>query len=212
MSKLRKKYVVNGLDEKVYLLSDKQLCERIISDSKSNYNWIAPARELVRVCEKKSFSKEYAITIKAAILNCFANIEHVGRINHGDKYLNDSRDDKAIEKCYNSLYGVDDEKAVSARKYFLTEFIESSSQFPVLSTHYHIGDTYNNIRNDWVKKNVEKYITQEKINFSKFSTVLYDDFLETITTAEEQGMFIKDDEKEKKEWKSFCKKMRSTNI
>ncbi len=207
-----KKYAIQGWDEKVYLLSDKQLCERIISDSKSNYNWIAPARELVRVCRKKGFNKEYAIKIKVAILNCFANIEHEDRINHGDKYLNDSRDDKAIEQCYNSLYGVDDEKAVSARKYFLTEFIESSSQFPLLSTHYHSGNTYKNIHNNWVKNNVEKYITQEKIDFSHLSTALYDDFLETITTAEEQGMFIKDDEKEKEEWKSFCKRMRSINI
>ena len=45
-------------------------------------------------------------------------------------------------------------------------FNNITSQFPVLSTHYHIGDTYKSIRNDWVKKNVEKYITQEKINFS----------------------------------------------
>ena len=206
------KHLVNGWHGEKYMLSDKQLYRRVMSDSKSDYNWIAPARELIKVCEKRKFSKEYAIKIKATILNCFANIEHGARINHGDKYLNDPRDDKAIEKCYNSLYGINDEKAVSARKYFLTEFIESSSQFPVLSTHYHIGDTYKSIRNDWVKKNVEKYITQEKINFSKLSTVLYDNFLETIITAEEQGMFIKDDEKEKEEWKSFCKRMRSVNI
>ena len=76
MSLKEKKYMVKGRDGTVYFMTDVELCNRVMRDSKSDKNWIASARELVRVCKNPFFSKEYALSIKVAILNCFANLEH----------------------------------------------------------------------------------------------------------------------------------------
>ena len=45
-----KKYHINGWRGKEYSLTAKELYERVMEDCKSNYNWIASATELVRVC------------------------------------------------------------------------------------------------------------------------------------------------------------------
>lgn len=69
MSLLEEKYTVVGWHNERYFMTAKQLCERVLTDSKSDYNWIASAAELVRVCTQPSFPQEYAQAIEIAILN-----------------------------------------------------------------------------------------------------------------------------------------------
>ena len=75
MSSFEKKYNITGWKGKKYSLTAKQLYERVLEDSKSDYNWIASATELVRVCNDSCFPEKYAIAIKIIILNSFANLE-----------------------------------------------------------------------------------------------------------------------------------------
>ena len=67
MSLLEKKYVVISHYGVPNRMTAKQLCERIKEDSKSDYNWISPARELVRICKIPGFPAESALFIKVAI-------------------------------------------------------------------------------------------------------------------------------------------------
>ena len=115
MSFVEEKYMVTGHHGDTYSLTAKQLYERILDDSKSDYNWIASASELVRICKKTSFPAEYALAIKCAILNCFTNIEHRANCG-GDRYIDKPADQEAVQECYNSLYQVEDEKAISGTK------------------------------------------------------------------------------------------------
>ena len=75
MSFFEKKYKVTDWDGDTHSLTAKQLYERVLDDSKSDYNWIASATELVRVCNNPCFPEMYAVGIKMIILNCFANLE-----------------------------------------------------------------------------------------------------------------------------------------
>ena len=98
-----------------YLFTAKQLYDQVMADSIYDYNWIVPAHELVRICKEPTFPKKYALAIKIAILNCSARIEH--RANFGfDGPIHIPEDYEAISFCYNSLYGIDNEDAQSARK------------------------------------------------------------------------------------------------
>ena len=101
----RKFYVIDHYDN-MHKMTAKELCQRIKEDSKSDYNWIAPARHLVRICKSPKFPVEYAIIIKSAILNCFANIEWRANFS-GVRHRLNIEDEEAVEYCYNSMFGID---------------------------------------------------------------------------------------------------------
>ena len=186
-------------------LTAKQLYERIVQDSKYDYNWIAPARELVRICKKTSFPTEYALAIKIAILNCFANIEH--QANFGfDRPIHDSADEEAVQYCYNSLYGIDTEEAVSARKRYLTEMINAALYIQILNPLYHPGSTFIKIRENFTKSKFEEYISQEEIDFKQLAKTLSSSFSQIIETADANGDFDEDEKKDRESWKIFFPK------
>ena len=201
-------YLVTSHDGDVYRMTAKQLCNRIIEDSKYDYDWISPARELVRICKLPDFPEECSLIIKVAILNCFANIEH--RANCGsDRYYTDPRDEKAVEYCYNSLYGIESEEAVSARTKFLSEMIALASYTNILfDSHYHPGPTFRNLRDDWGKSKFEEYISKENIDFKNLVETLKAEFVEFIKKAESNGDFEEDDKKDMEEWTEFFKKFK----
>ena len=191
---LCKKYRVVGWYETIHRLTANQLCKRIKKDSQSDYNWIAPARELVRICKLPDFPVECSLVIKVAILNCFANIEN--RANRGgDRYYTNPDDANAVEYCYNSLYGNDSEEAISARKSFLTQMITSASDIRILDPHYHPGPTFRKLREDWIKSTFEEYIPKKNINFRKLTETSEKSFLELIKKAESEGSFEEDEKK-----------------
>ena len=53
------KYVVFGR-RGIQNMTAKELYNRVMEDSKSNYNWIASATDLINVCNKKNFPEEKA--------------------------------------------------------------------------------------------------------------------------------------------------------
>ena len=207
MSFVEEKYMVTGHHGDTYSLTAKQLYERILDDSKSDYNWIASASELVRICKKTSFPTEYALAIKCAILNCFANIEQRANCG-GDRYINKSADQEAVQECYNSLYGVEDEEAVLARRRYLAEIVATASYTRIFDSLYHPGPTFRKLRKDWNKSKVQEYISKEKIDFKQLIEVLHGEFVEIIKKAEVDGAFEEDERAEKESWKKFYEMMR----
>lgn len=211
MSFFEKKYMVTGHHGDIHSLTAKQLYERVLNDCKSDYNWIASASELVRICKKASFPAEYALAIKCTILNCFANIEHRANCG-GDRYIDNPADQEAVQECYNSLYGVKDQKAVSARKRYLAEMIATASYIRFLDSLYHPGPTFRKLREDWSKSKVQEYISQEKIDFKQLVEVLRNEFVEIIKKAEVAGAFEEDERADRESWKKFYERMRDMDI
>ncbi|MBR6505017.1 MAG: hypothetical protein IKT41_04855 [Clostridia bacterium] len=187
-------------------MTAKELYNRVMEDSKSDYNWIASAPVLVTLCKEPTFPEEYAQGIKIAILNCFANIEH--RANScGDRYRSKVSDKAAVEECYNSLYGVESEKAISARKRFLSEMISTASYVRLFDSLYHPGPTFKKLCVDWRKAKFEDWISKRNINFEKLIEVLRISFTAMIKEAELKGDFIEDEKKDAEEMKEFYRKI-----
>ena len=191
----------------MHMMTAKQLCERIVQDSKSDYNWIAPASELVRVCELLSFPTKYALTIKVAILNCFANIEN--RANSGgDRYFTKPADAEAVQKCFNSMYGVNREDVVLARRYYLTEMLKYATYTRVFDSLYHPGETFRKLREDFITTKVEENISKKEVDFNTLVESSKNEFAETVKVADSKGAFVEDEEKDQKEWTEFFKRMK----
>ena len=207
-----------GFTERKYKITDwfgerhsftaKQLYERILEDSESDYCWIAPAYELVRVCKKKHFPEEYAVMIKSAILNCFVNVEHRANCG-GGRYKDRPGTKEAVEECYNSLYGVEKEEAISARKRYLSEMVASASYTGLWDPLYHPGPTFKKLRQDWNRAKVEKYFSYKEINFSALVKVLRKEFEEIVKKAEEKGAFDEDKKADLEEWGKIYEELRN---
>lgn len=188
MKIMKKRYLVNSWNGEVYFLTANELYEKVMKDSKSTYNWIAPASEIVRICKKKSFPEEYANDIKIAILNCFAKLELVS----DDEFRILDKDYEAVRFCYNSLNEVD-EKTMSARQNYLKAVIRS-----VAFNHYeipiHHGKTYFQKCDDWINSKFYENINEEEIKFPSFIEYLKQDFQNMIKNAEKEGVFQEEDD------------------
>ncbi len=183
-------------------ITPKQLYERVVNDSKSNFNWITSATELVRICKETSFPAEYALVIKCAILNCFANIEH--RANCGAIPCIKT-DQEAVQECYNSLYEVEDQRAVLARQRYLTEVINTVSY----TYYYYRGPVFLKLEDSWRKSKFQEYISQEKIDFNQLVKKLEADFDKFIKKAEIDGTLEEDKKGEEIMLKSLYEKIKN---
>ncbi len=204
MSFFEKKYLVLSYDSGACLLTAKQLCERVVNDSKAgDFNWITSATELVSICKKTSFPNEYALVIKCAILNCFANIVH--RATCGNERYIDETDQAAVQECYNSLYEVEDQRAILARQRYLAEVIA------YVSSHYYYyrGPSFLKLEDRWRKSKFREYIPQEKIDFNQLEKQLKADFDNFIKKAEIDGTLEEDKKEEERMLKSLYEKIKT---
>lgn len=201
MSFFEKKYKVTDWDGDTHSLTAKQLYERVLDDSKSDYNWIASATELVRVCNNPCFPEMYAVGIKMIILNCFANLE----LQKEYPSRRESTDNEAVYSCYNSLPSTDETAKKVKEKYLtavitgITKYTQCEVRFPI-----HIGTTYRQKVEEWKKAKFDEYVSAIQIlNFDQLRDDLYADFDKMVKTAEEEGTFEKDDEEYREEMRKF---------
>ena len=200
-------YYITGNTGTRYKLTAKQLCLRIIEDSKSDFNWIAPARELIRVCKAPDFPEEYSVIIKTAILNCFANIEE--RANHGgDRYCIDSEDKKAVYYSYNSLFGSDDEDVIAARKRYLEQMIIRSTYYCSRYMPLHYGKTFVKVRNEWNKTKFDSLLNEEFIDFESLLYEFHSSFIEFVDISDKAGVFEEDKKRYEQRMKAICKHLK----
>lgn len=193
MSSFEKKYNITGWKGKKYSLTAKQLYERVLKDSKSDYNWIASATELVRVCNDPCFPEKYAVAIKIIILNCFANLE----LQKEYYSEGESTDTEAVYSCYNSLPNTLKKTKEVKEKYLnavitgVTKYNYGSGEvrFPI-----HIGPTYTQKAEEWKKKKFDEYVSAIMLlNFDQLKENLSADFNNMIKSAEQEGAFEKAD-------------------
>ncbi len=200
MSFFKKKYKVKGWNGDTHSLTAKALYERVLEDSKSDYNWIASATELVRVCNDPCFPEMYSVGIKLIILNCFANLETKKEYpSHRE-----STDNEAVYSCYHSLPSTDETVIKVKSKYLksvitaITMYTQSEVRFPI-----HIGETYRKMVEEWKTAKFDEYVSADRIDFKQLQEDLYDDFETMIKTAERDGAFEKEDEEYHEEMRKF---------
>lgn len=201
MNFFEKKYNVTGWRGDKHSLTAKQLYDRVLEDSKSDYNWIASATELVRVCNDPCFPEMYAVGIKIIILNCFANLE----LQKEYPSKREPTDAEAVCSCYNSLPTTDETAKKVKEKYLtavitgITRYTQSEVCLPI-----HVGTTYKQKVEEWKKKKFDEYVSAVTIlNFDQLREDLYADFDKMVKTAEEEGVFEKDDKEYREELRKF---------
>lgn len=203
MSLLEEKYTVVGWHNERYFMTAKQLCERVLTDSKSDYNWIASATELVRVCTQPSFPQKYAQTIEIAILNCFASLETKKEFG-GHR---EDTDDEAVCFCYRALFGVSEE-ADKARQNYLRAIIQGITRYHFgLFEFRHYGPTYHQICDEWKNSMFEKYSSEVHFNYDQLCQALHEDFDKTMKKAEEEGAFEEDDKKNRENTEKMARRI-----
>ena len=190
MSLSEKKYKITGWHGETQVLTAKNFYERVLEDSKSDYNWLASAAELVRVCNEPDFPEIYATNIKIIILNCFANLEL-----QQEKCCNRRQTDKeAVYSCYNSLPETDAAVIKAKEKYLaaiiegITRYSGDEERFPI-----HFGPAYKKTCENWKKAKLNECVSEVKIDFNQLRERLNADFEKTIKEAEKNGIFNEDD-------------------
>lgn len=185
---------------KIHQMSANAIYTKIMKDNKSNYNWLAPAPELVRVCSSPNFPFAYAREIKIAILKCFAEIELTPTA------ISPS-DHTAVYHCYNSLTN-QNEKEIEVKKLYLKNVLTRITlyHFDVLSQlTIPTGSTFNQICNEWIKEQFEKYCFEDKIDFEQLIPLFHINFEKKIEQAKANGAFDKDLEQQKKDMAEIAK-------
>ena len=192
MSLFEKRYTITGWRGDKYSLTAKKLYKRVMKDSESDYNWIASATELVRVCNQAKFPEKFAQEIQIAILNCFANLENKKEVGSHQE----PTDADAVNFCYNALADVSEE-ANKVRQKYLKAVIEGIIRYHFRLLDFdHYGPTYH----------------ISSLDFKKLRKTLDDEFDKTMRTAEEEGAFQKDDKKHLEEMRKFWSSLNPNDI
>ena len=201
-------FTITGWRGDEHSLTAKKLYERVMKDSQSDYNWIASATELVRVCNQSKFPEKYAQEIQIAILNCFANLETKKEVGS----YQESTDADTVNFCYNALADVSEEGNKVRQKY-LKAVIEGITKYHFRFLDFdHYGPTYHKICEEWKRVKFEEYSHISSLDFKKLRKALDDEFDKTMRTAEEEGAFQKDDEKHFEEMRKFWSSLDLSDI
>lgn len=174
----------------------KDIYEIIIGQSKdSDYNWMAPAIELVKLCRNQDFPREYAVDIEMAILTCFANIE--ARVNRGgDKYVDKADNVLAVQYCYDELgklaQSTDNEELkksiIAVRTRYLKEMISSAVNTTIRGDYIYC-DAYGKLKEEIIGKYFVEYSVQEGFNIKDMYEKISDETDKIFRQAYKSGMF-----------------------
>lgn len=185
-----RRYLVNTSRDGKIRMTAKALYERVLEDSKSNYNWIATASELLRVIELPKFPESYAQGIKIAILNCFSHLESMldtPATTHDEKV--------AISFCYNSLSNSNEEALRAKRKYLHAIMMSITKELCLFSLYAH-GTTFTKFRKEWVETKIEENIQKKELDFEHLIKALTTEFDTAVKTAKKNGLFDEDEKEE----------------
>lgn len=181
-------YRIDGLDGKMHIMTAKQLYKRIVEDSKSDYNWIAHASEILRICDEPDFPDEYAKEIKICILKCSANI----KMKRERLSYHTIEDEKAVNKCYNSMRLSKDKDIIDARKRYFSSILRSIIKNDKYGNRLEMlhGLSYYKVCDEWKELMLEKYDTDKPVkNFESLNSILKNEFINMLKSAERNGRF-----------------------
>lgn len=185
----------------------KGLYKRVMRDSKSDYDWITSATELVQVCERADFPKKYALEIELAILNCFANLELKRHIPS----THANNDQASVDFCYRAIIdaNITNDPRINAVKHkYLKAIIAGVVKYELtkgamLRRTASYGPTYCKICEVWQKERFEEYKDVYLASAYELRLALAESFNHTIKAAEESGIFEKEKQERLDRWQAL---------
>ena len=183
------KFTIKDWYGKEHQMTADEFHERILKDAKrSNYNWLSSAYQIYEVCSLSEFPEELAIEIKVAILNCFSNI-----LNNHDS-IGAWKDEETVYTIYNKLYDCERIDVILARQKFLTAAI-NFAVYTAFELPVHGGPVYGRFCQHFKGKMYKKYIDARDLEFKTMISKVRSDFVESVKSAEAQGVFKEEDKK-----------------
>ena len=142
-------------------MTPNDLLERIRSDSKSNYNWLAPATEIVKTISDPEFPEPIANELKGIILKCFAEL-----LSSDRRGAQKSTDRLAVAYCYYSVYGKVGRKVKYLYwKRLLDSAIKDWYQVSPLGVK---GKKWRKFRDSWKKDALQHFTERFGTDFMRF--------------------------------------------
>lgn len=181
-------------------MAPEELLERIRKDSRSNWNWLAPATEIVKTISDPEFPEPIANELKKIVLRCFANVLLSNRIG-----TERPTDQIAVAYCYYSLHG----KASKRIKRLYRENLIEAVMRDVDRRTWHIhGEQYREFCGDYKKEAIHRFTGRDfGTDFMRFRTNIEADFEKALKQAEESGAFKEDEAQHEESMKYWAKKI-----
>lgn len=189
-------YRIIGFDGNPHYMSAKKIYKRVLKDSNSDKDWLASVPELLKICERPDFPKDYAEKIKICILKYFANMEIYKKERpkcHMQKGTN-----TAVKNCYNSMRFLKNENVISARKKYFDAILDSVIRsFDTLQISSRFDSAYKQVCRNWKKAMFEEYFENQPIkDIEKMKGLLKIELHDTIKKAlSQEKLKLIDDEK-----------------
>ena len=173
-------YKINGLDGNTHYMRAKQIYKKVLKDSYSDNDWVLSVSELLRICERPDFPKDYGDKIKICILKYFANIESYKK--DIPKCHMQIGTNTAVKDCYNSMRFSKNEKVISARKKYFEAILDSViHSFDTITIPKQFKDTYKQVCKEWKKSMFEEYFENQPIkDIEKMKRLLKIELHDTI--------------------------------
>jgi len=178
-------------------MSAREIYHTVMQNSReSDYDWIAPANELVKLCKNPKFPREYAVNIETAILTCFASIE--SRVNRGgSKFATTKENEIAIQYCYDELGRL--EKSTDHKEFkktlnfvrtrYLKEMITSAVNTAARGFYFPCK-AFREMEEEVIAKNFVKYsMMEETFNIQEMYKEIYNEAKTIFREAHNSGMF-----------------------
>lgn len=179
------KFWITDWQGRIHRVTPEKLLERIKSDSsKSNYNWFAPATEIVNTVSNSRFPDDIANELKTIVLKCFAELLLERR------YSNERETDQAaVANCYRSIYGRSGEQIKQLyRENLLIYVIEYSEQRP-----FNVyGKEWHAFCKEWKEDVLRNFSIRIGTDFMMFRANAITAFEKAVKEADGAGKFEND--------------------
>lgn len=198
----RDKFWITDWQGRIHRVTPEKLLERIKSDSsKSNYNWFAPATEIVNTVSNSRFPDDIANELKIIVLKCFAELLLERR------YSNERETDQAaVANCYRSVYGRPGEQIKQLyRENLLIYVIEYSEQRP-----FNVyGKEWHAFCKEWKEDVLRNFSIRIGTDFMMFRANAITAFGKAVKEADRAGKFENDRAEAAKDFKESTLRLMS---
>ncbi len=181
-------------------MTPERLLERIRNDSKSNFNWLTPATEIVRTVSDPEFPEPIANELKCIVLKCFAELLVSDQYGHEK-----STDQLAVAYCYNSVHG---KAGKRIKRLYRKNLIESVTRRSSELKPYNVcGKEWHTFREEYEKNLLQNFPTRIGSDFMRFRSKVVSDYRRAIEAADKAGRFENDKAEHKRTLGEFTQRM-----
>lgn len=177
-------------------MTPEDLLERIRSDSASNWNWLAPATEIVRTISDPEFPEPIANELKGIVLKCFAEIL-LSDLDGNEK----STDQLAVAYCYYSVRGKAGKRIKRLYRKNLLERVIKYSYW--IKPYGADGGEWRAFCTSWMKDALQHFTILFGTDFMRFEANAKAYYEKAVRYADKAGMF----ENDKNEYREHIEKV-----